>query len=95
MRNKWIYLAIKIKTPKIREAATKPTPKSAATIPVLRKTETVANSFPLLSDIEYIRLYEMVRRLGKLFLNINPLANSYDVLKTYLNLIYIFRLTIS
>ncbi len=38
--------------PNIRAAATKPIPNKPATIPVLRKTETVANSFPFLSDIE-------------------------------------------
>ena len=39
-------------TPNRRAAAIKPIPKRPATIPVLRYTETAANSFPFLSDIK-------------------------------------------
>ena len=48
----YLYLTITVIKPKTRAAATNPIPKSAATIPVLRYTETVANSFPLVSAID-------------------------------------------
>ena len=46
------YLIIKVITPNRSAAAIKPIPKRPATIPVLRYTETAANSFPCLSDIK-------------------------------------------